>query len=138
MGVPTLTVKRNTLRFITALMLLDMTLMLSIMAHMDMADMAVITSVKLRLAMKDTPLDQSAMTRRTNSATRSPSIKITRNARKLWTPPTLRSVRRLCTLTVRKNTSRFPTAAMLLVMTLMWSTMGMVDMEGITRHADGF
>merc|ERR1740129_1854429 len=82
--------------------------------------------------MKDTPLDQSAMTRRTNSATRSPSIKNTKNARKLW------SVRRLCTLTVRKNTSRFTTAAMLLVMTLMWSTMVMVDMEGITRHADGF
>merc|ERR1711982_249183 len=48
--------------------------------------------------LKDIPMVLSAMTRRTNSATRSPSHRNTRSARRLWTPPTLRSVRRLCTL----------------------------------------
>merc|ERR1711862_1081873 len=87
-------------------MLLVMTLMWSIMDLMVMED---ITSVKLMLkllmmdTLKDIPMVLSAMTRRTNSVTRSPSHRSTRSARRLWTPPTLRSVRRLCTLIVKKN-----------------------------------
>merc|ERR1739845_178315 len=111
----TLIVRRNTLRFSIAPMLLVMTLMWSIMNLMVMVD---ITSVKLMLkllimdTLKDIPMVQSAMTRRTNSATRSQSHSSTRSARRLLTPLTLRSVRRLCTLTVKKNTSKFTTAAM--------------------------
>merc|ERR1711875_24387 len=111
----TLIVRRNTLRFSMNLMLLVMTLMWSIMDLMVMED---ITSVKLMLkllmvdTLKDIPMVLSAMTRRTNSATRSPSHRSTRSARRLWTPPTLRSVRRLCTLIVKKNTRKFITAAM--------------------------
>merc|ERR1711862_690087 len=87
-------------------MLLVMTLMWSIMDLMVMED---ITSVKLMLkllmmdTLKDIPMVLSAMTRRTNSVTRSPSHRSTRSARRLWTPPTSRSVRRLCTLIVKKN-----------------------------------
>merc|ERR1711942_606082 len=120
----TLIVRRDTLRFTMNLMLLVMTLMWSIMDLMVMED---ITSVKLMLkllmmgTLKDIPMVLSAMTRRTNSA------------RRLWTPPTLRSVRRLCTLIVKKNTRKFITAAMLLVMTLMLSIMDIVAMEVITR-----
>merc|ERR1711862_637841 len=111
----TLIVRRNTLRFTMNLMLLVMTLMWSIMDLMVMED---ITSVKLMLkllmvdTLKDIPMVLSAMTRRTNSATRSPSHRSTRSARRLWTPPTLRSVRRLCTLIVKKNTRKFIIAAM--------------------------
>merc|ERR1711862_190850 len=71
----TLIVRRNTLRFTMNLMLLLMTLMWSIMDLMVMED---ITSVKLMLkllmvdTLKDIPMVLSAMTRRTNSATRSP------------------------------------------------------------------
>merc|ERR1711887_434838 len=110
----TLIVRRNTLRFSIVPMLLVMTLMWSIMNLMVMVD---ITSVKLMLTLlimdtlKDIPMVQSAMTRRTNSATRSQSHRSTRSARRLLTPPTLRSVRRLFTLTVKKNTSKFTTAA---------------------------
>merc|ERR1719430_395282 len=58
----TLIVRRYTLRLSIAPMLLVMTLMWSI---------------------KDIPMVQSAMTRRTNSATRSPSHRSTRSARRL-------------------------------------------------------
>merc|ERR1711970_1542332 len=111
----TLIVRRSTLRLSIAPMLLVMTLMWSIMNLMVMLD---ITSVKLMLkllimdTLKDIPMVQSAMTRRTNIATRSQSHRSTRSARRLLTPPTLRSVRRLFTLTVKKNTSKFTTAAM--------------------------
>merc|ERR1712243_446895 len=133
--LPTHIAKRNILKYITALMLLVMTLMSSIM---DLTVMVDITSAKLmpklmlklmpKLLMMDTLkailMVLSVMTRRTSSVTRSPSHRSTRSAR------------RLCTLTVKKNTNKFITAAMWLVMTHMLNIMDLTvmgDMEGITR-----
>merc|ERR1712121_547117 len=103
----------------TALMLLAMTLRLLGFTILVTA-MVDTTSVMLMLEVMDTLLDPTVRTRRTNSATsilrktlaRSPS----RSARRLLTPHTLRSVKKLSPLTVRRHMRRFTTVPMLLVM----------------------
>merc|ERR1712168_1130955 len=76
-----------------------------------------------------TLLDHTARTRRTSSATSTPS----RSARRLLTPPTSRSVQKLSPLTVKSHTRRFTTVPMLLVMILRLLLMDiMVVMEDTT------
>merc|ERR1712128_180862 len=120
MGLSLLIVKRNTNRFTTAPMLLDMTLRLLVFI-MEIIAMEDITSVLLRPVATDTPQDLTVRTRRTSSATSTPRRTLarspSRSARRLLTPHTLRSVRRSSQLTVRKLMRRFITAPMLLVMT---------------------
>merc|ERR1739838_1294685 len=119
-SISLLIVKRGTNRFTTAPMLLDMTLRLLVFI-MLIIDMAGITSVLLRPVATDTPQDLTVRTRRISSATSTPRRTLarspSRSARRLLTPHTLRSVRRLSPLTVRKLMRRFITAPMLLVMT---------------------
>merc|ERR1711875_63484 len=80
----------------------------------------------------DTQVVLVAMTRRTTSATRYQSIRNMTSVNTLWTQPILKSVSMLHTLIVRRNTLRFTTNLMLLVMTLMWSIMDLMVMEDIT------
>merc|ERR1712002_925732 len=80
-----------------------------------------------------TLLDHTARTRRTSSATSTPRRTLARSARRLLTPPTSRSVKKLSPLTVKSHTRRFTTVPMLLVMILRLLLMDiMVVMEDIT------
>merc|ERR1712243_466306 len=77
-----------------------------------------------------TLLDHTARTRRTSSATSTPRRTLarspSRSARRLLTPPTSRSVKKLSPLTVKSHTRRFTTVPRLLLMDIM------VVMEDIT------
>merc|ERR1711887_380291 len=83
----------------------------------------VITRGQLMLENMDTTVVLSVKTRRSRSATSIPMRTLARSprqlARRLLTPFTLRSVRKLSTLFVRKLTSSIITVSMLLVMNQM-------------------
>merc|ERR1719309_1886023 len=82
-----------------------------------------ITSVLLRLATKVTTLDLNARTNRSKSATSIPMRTLAKSprqlARRLLTPPSLRSVKRSSILFVTRLISSITTVSMLLVMRAM-------------------
>merc|ERR1711887_214584 len=138
---------KNKSLVITILVLLDMTpglLMNTMLITM------VITRGQLMLEDMDTTVVLSVKTRRSRSATSIPMRTLARSprqhARRLLTPFTLRSVRKLSALFVRKLTSSIITVSMLLDMNQMLlldllafmkntreraMVMDMEDMEGI-------
>merc|ERR1719244_2433370 len=132
-----LIVRRNTSRSTTALMLLAMTLRLLVFTILVIA-MADTTSVMLMLEVMDTLQDPTARTRRTSSATSTPrktlARSLSRSARRLLTPHTLRNVKKSSPLIVRRHMRRFTTVPMLLVMIPRLLLMDiMVVTEVITR-----
>merc|ERR1712106_662890 len=123
--------KKLLTRFTTALLLLVMTPRLCPTDILD-TDMA---SVMLRLKPSlDIPVDLSAMTRRTDSATRSQSRMSARfpalSAKPLLILPTLRSVKKPSPLSATLLPPRSTTALLLLVTTPRLLLTAMVDMVG--------
>merc|ERR1712002_11797 len=121
----------------------------------DMAAMVdmVLESVKLTLSLRlmprlmlrlmlsqarATPLDLSAMTRRTGSARRSPSRTLARflarSARPSLTPPTLRTARTSSPPTARRRTRRCPTPLLWLVTTPRLFPVGTAAMEAMATE----
>merc|ERR1712243_152990 len=107
----------------TILVLLDMTPGLLMNTMLITMVMMVTTRGQLMLENMDTTVVLSVKTRRSRSATSIPMRTLARFprqlARRLLTPFSLRSVRKLSTLFVRKLTSSIITVSMLLDMNLM-------------------
>merc|ERR1719154_315125 len=136
--------RKHLRKFNTAPKLLDMIPWLFPMDMEVMVDME-LESVRLKPMLnpaKATPLDPSAMTRRTGSAIRSPSRtlarSLARNARPLLTPHTLRTARTSSPPTARKPTRRFPTPQQLLDMTPRLCLMGMGAMGAMDTEVSSY